>query len=86
MSNSHAQQAEHGTPAEAQALQELYRDIIAAYIASAPAPYRESLRHLQQRIDDASLLDEDEVRAFEVLSKLFKDLAPRLDSTNGSHA
>lgn len=59
------------------AMQALYRDIVEAYITSTPAAYRDSLRHLQQRIDDGRALDEDEVRAFEVLARLFRELKPQ---------
>lgn len=69
--------ADQNTPPPAPAaLQQLYRELIEAYIAAAPADYRDSLRHLQQRIDDASQIEEDEVHAFAVLSKLFKELGP----------
>ena len=68
-----------------QALQELYRDMIEAYIAAAPASYQPALKAMQQRIDVADTLNESEVQAFDVLSKLFHDLKPGIKNSPQEH-
>jgi hypothetical protein len=64
-----------------QALQELYRDMIEAYIVSAPPSYQPALKAMQQRIDAADTLNESEVQAFDVLSKLFHGLKPAIKNS-----
>jgi hypothetical protein len=57
-------------------LQALYRRLLDAYIARAPAGYRQELRNIQERIDESHRPGDESAVILETLNGLFGEMVP----------